>query len=402
VIRRVAGAHALASATALLCAATAWPVPARAQSLDVSGYALGVAAHSGSVGPAPGGASLLGRARLMPVFVDGPFTLDIAYEHRVERMPAGGGLAVTLPGNEGLQSGGWLPIDWTIASGARNSWRHGFDRLSLGLDAGPTSIVVGRQAISWATTLLLTPNDPFAPFAPSDPFREYRGGVDAVRVRAFTGPFSELDGVVRVDDAAGGSEVTALARAQTSVGGWAVGGWAGVIHGEGAGAVFASGAAGGAALRGSLSVRAAEGGTTVRSAVGADRRVSIAGRDLYAIAEVQYDGFGAARDEDLYAVAASEPYLRGEMQTLGRWTAATQATYQLHPLVAIDALALVNLEDGSALLGPGASWTATASASLRVGLFHGVGGSSIDPVRGPASEYGPVPLLTYAALSVFF
>ena len=46
-------------------------------------------------------------------------------------------------------------------------------------------LIVGRQPVSWATTLFLTPADPFSPFDPADPFREYRGGVDAARLRVY-------------------------------------------------------------------------------------------------------------------------------------------------------------------------------------------------------------------------
>jgi len=167
--------------------------------------------------------------------------------------------------------------------------------------------------------------------------------------------------------------------------------------------VFATGAAGATAVRGSLSVRRApEGGATARAAVGGDRRFSVAGRDLYAIVEVQYDGFGAPRASDLLAVTASDPYRHGEMQTLGRWTGAAQGSWEVHPLVRTDLMALVNLEDGSALVAPGVSWSVSASASLRAGAFVGAGAGGVDPDAGLASEYGPIPLLAYAALSVFF
>lgn len=265
------------------------------------------------------------------------------------------------------------------------------------------SVVVGRQAISWATTLFLTPADPFAPFDPSDPFREYRGGVDAVRVRAFPGPFSEVEAVVRPTKTAAGTTLTAVGRVQTSRGGWALGAWGGVVHDHGAAALFATGAAGSTALRGALALRRdPAGGTTVRGAVGGDRLFSLAGRDLRALVELQFDGFGAARASDLLRVVASAPYRDGEMQTLGRWTTAAQASWQAHPLVATDAMALVNLTDGSALIAPGVSWSATSSASLRAGVFLGLGAGTSEPSSALGSEYGSVPLLGYAALSLYF
>ena len=387
-------------AAALILAAGAGPV---AGQLQVKGYALGVGTYAGASGFGPSGSNLLGRVRIMPTWTSGPLTVDVAYEHLLTRTPPGGGIGVTTPGGAAAGTQDWLGTDWEIRSTSRGAWRHRFDRLSVGFDAGPVSVVVGRQAISWATTLFLTPSDPFAPFDPSDPFREYRGGVDAVRVRAFPGPFTELEGVVRPTKTAAGTTLTAVARAQTSRGGWAFGGWGGVVHDDAAGALFATGAAGATALRGSVSIRQAQdGGATARAAVGADRRFSISGRDLYTVVEVQYDGFGAASASGLLDASTSEPYVHGEMQTLGRWTAAAQASWQIHPLVSTDVMALVNLVDGSALLSPGASWSVTSSASLRAGVFVGAGAGAVDPVTGLASEYGPVPFLGYVALSVFF
>jgi hypothetical protein len=329
--------------------------------------------------------------------------VDVAYEHILARAPRGGGIGVTTPGGTAAGGQDWLGTDWAIRSTSRSTWRHRFDRLAVGFDAGPVSVTVGRQAISWATTLFLTPADPFAPFDPSDPFRAYRGGVDAVRLRAFPGPFSELEAVVRPAKTATGTTVTAVGRAQTSRGGWAFGGWSGVVHDEAAAAVFATGAAGTTALRGSASLRhAPAGGATARVAVGGDRRFSASHRDLYVVVEVQYDGFGAASASGLIDVASSAPYRLGEMQTLGRWTGAAQASWEVHPLVTTDVMALVNLVDGSALLAPGVSWSVTSAASLRAGAFVGAGAGAADPADGFASEYGPVPLLGYAALSVFF
>jgi len=378
-------------------------MPAAGQSPDLSGYALGVGtqARAGDLGP--GGTTLLGRFRLMPTWDDGPVSVEAAYEHIMTRTPIGGGVAVTTPGGAIGSTGDWLGLDWPIRSTERTSWRHRFDRLSVGVDAGPVSVVVGRQAISWATTLFLTPADPFAPFDPSDPFREYRGGVDAVRVRAFPGPFTEMDVVVRPTKTATGTTLTAVGRAQTSRGGWAFGAWGGVVHDDGAAAVFATGAAGATALRGAFALRRdGSGSATVRAAVGGDRLFSISDRDLRALVELQYDGFGAARSSKLLDVVASAPYQHGEMQVLGRWTAAAQASWQATPLVSTDAMALMNLGDGSALLAPGLSWSLTAAASLRAGAFVGVGAGTSDPRSGLGSEYGSIPVLGYIALSMFF
>ena len=391
-----------ALAVALLCPFTL-PSAANAQTVDLTGYALGVTtwADDGPLGP--GGTTLLGRFRVMPTVTSGPWTLDAAYEHVLSRTPTGGGISITTPGGTSASGSDWLGVDWDLRSTERSDWRHRFDRLSLTLDAGPVSVSVGRQAISWATALFLTPADPFAPFDPSDPFRAYRGGVDAARVRVFTGPFSEVEGVVRAARTTAGTTVTALARGQLSRGGWALGGWAGLLHDEGAGAVFATGALGATAVRGEMALREdPHGGALARATVGADRRFLPGGRDLFAVVEIQYDGYGASSPSELLTTATSPAYLRGEMQTLGRWTGASQVSYQLHPLVGVDGLVLVDLGDGSALVAPGLSWSATSAASVRLGVFVSRGDAGFDGTGRLRSAYGSTPTVAYASFSLFF
>lgn len=390
-------------AALLLAAALLGTVaPAEAQTWDLSAYALGVGLGAGAGDLGPGGATLLARTRLMPHLTLGTVRVDVAYEHVLTRSPAGGAPAL-LPGTAEVRGGDWLGADWALRTTDRTSWRHRLDRLSLAWEGDRASLTVGRQVISWATTLFLTPADPFVPFDPSDPFREYRAGVDAVRLRVFPGPFSEVEGVVRATRTPDGTTLTALARVQTGVGAWAVGGWAGALHDEAAGAVFATGAAGATALRGELSLRRSGGGSAVlRAAAGADRRATFSGRDLFLVAEVQFDGFGAGRASNLLHVAESKMFLRGEMQTLGRWTGAAQASLQVHPLVSVDGLVLASLTDGSALVAPGISWSATSAAAVRLGAYLGLGPQGADPGTGLASEYGPVPALGYLAVSWFF
>lgn len=394
---RVRGGLVLAFAFSLASAA-----PSPAQTWDVSAYALGLGARAGPSALAPAGTTLVGRFRLMPVATLGSLTVEAAYEHVVTRFPPAGALSLT-PGGAEARGGDWMGAEWEIASMGRTTWRHRFDRASLAWESGTTSLTVGRQAISWATTLFLTPADPFAPFDPSDPFREYRAGVDAARLRFFAGPFSEVEAVVRAARTPVGTRYSALARAQTSLGAWAVGAWGGSLHGQAAAAAFATGAVGATAVRGEAALRRGEdGGPVLRAALGADRRVAAGGRDLFLVGELQFDGFGAGSPSRLGNAARSRPFLRGEMQTLGRWTVAAQASWQAHPLVSLDAMVLASLTDRSALLAPGVSWSASEAASMRVGAYLGRGAEGVSPAAGPASEYGSVPLFAYAALSWFF
>jgi len=389
--------------TALLVVLALLPplIPAQAQ-LEVTGYALGVASGAAEGDRSPSGSTLFGRTRLVALASSGSFAIDIAYEHVLQRTPEGGGFAVSSAA-AGTGTGDWLGADWELYESERGSWRHRFDRLSLSLSKGPVELEIGRQAISWGTTLFLTPADPFAPFDPSDPFREYRSGVDAVRLRVFPGPFTEVEAVVRAAETPLGTTVTALARAQTSLRGWAFGGWAGALHDDPAMALFGTGAIGATAVRTEAALRENEDGETrLRITVGLDRFFTPGGKDLYLITELQYDGLGASGPSSLLEVATSKAFVRGEMQTLGSWTMASQASYQVHPLVGLNALALVNLADGSALFAPGVSWSASGSTSVRVGAFTGTGAGGLEPPGTLASEYGSIPALAYMSISRFF
>jgi len=398
----------VSAALTLVAGLVATP-PASAQ-LDLTGYALAMASASGSSAFVEDGTTLLGRARLMTTPSRGALTLDLAYEHVITRSSTGASLGLVLPGVGGGQE--WLDADWRIRSTGKSEWRHRLDRLSVSYASTDLELTVGRQAISWATTLFLTPADPFVPFDPSDPFRVYRAGVDAARLRIFPGPFTELEAVVRPRDVVTttGAEtrVTALARLQTSTGGWAWGAWAGVVDEEGAGAAFATGAIGSTAIRGELSVRDdGSSGATLRGTLGLDRYFTPGGKDLFAIVELQYDGFGTRDVATLFTTPV--PATPVDRQVLGRWAFATQLSYQIHPLVGIDALALLNPDDGSVLVAPGVGWSATAAASIRLGLFSGLGRETVpapSPTSPlpflPGSEYGAVPAIGYLSLTWYF
>lgn len=396
--------RAAVSAAAILATAALLAGGVAAQHLEVSGYGLGVVTNTQDSPALPGGSGLVGRLRIMPVATFGDLVLDVAYEHVLTRTPQGGGISITDPGGR-AGSTDWLNLDWTIWEDDQTTWFHRFDRLALSFESGAFEVTAGRQAISWATTLFLTPADPFSPFDPSDPFREYRGGVDAIRVRTFPGPFSELEFVVRGADTPSGATTTALLRGQTSMGGgaWSVGAWGGALHDEVAGAAFVTGSLGATAVRAEATVREhPEGGTALRFSTGVDRFFRPAGRDLYLIVEFQHDEFGTTEASELLETATSVPYQRGEMQALGANTLAVQASYQVYPLVSLGVMGLTNLDDFSELLSLSLAWSASQSASVSLGAFIGAGDDTLDPVTGFGSEYGLVPRIGYVSVSWFF
>ena len=374
----------------------------RGQLLDVSAYYFNSVSRSGDSPVNDAGASDFQRLRIMWAPAAGPLALDVAYEHTLllkGRDVLATGVVVLVP----EASGNWLTLDWTVDEGDHFSWRHRFDRLGLTVPlGGAAELSVGRQVVSWASTLILTPADPFTPFDPADPFREYRAGVDAVRFRAYPGPFSEIDIVVRPVSAMDGDRITALARAKTNWRGWDLGAWGGIVFDQPAGALSLVGELGPWAVRTEVVVRSEGDDVVLRGTVGIDRRFSAGGRDLYLIVEYQHEGFGAGSSDDLLGVLMGGPFQRGELQVLGRDELAVQASYQIHPLWGIDFLTLTSLVDGSALLSGGGSWSVGPNSSLRGGFFIGMGDDTVDLGTGFRSEFGPQPTVAYLSLSHFF
>ncbi len=390
------------SALLLLAAVTAPPAPAQIPWLR--SYYLHVGLWSEANPFSRGGLGHLQRLRFMVEQGFGPASAELAYEHLFTYTArAGGGASSGLAAGLAPAGGEWLDLQWSIADDDHVSWRHRLDRLNFRVSAGERlDFSVGRQTISWATTLLLTPADPFVPFDPADPFREYRAGVDAIRLRGFPGPLSEAELVFRPADTPVGKTVTFAARGRGVLSGWEYSGWAGVLHDQFALGVGASGAIGRAAVRLEIELRDENGDLVARRTVGLDTRVPLFDRDLYMIFEYQQDDFGASGADDLVDVLASDAFARGEMQTLGENVVAAQGAYQIHPLVGTDLLVLWNLNDLSALFAPGVSYSVSEEVSARAGVFMGLGSNRATFDRPLPSEFGLTPTILYGSLSVFF
>lgn len=340
------------------------------------------------------------RASVSPSW--GAFGVDVAYEWVLNINSAGfdagsGGFGFLGQGGSGTD---FLPLQGVIAEGDHVRWSNRIDRLAVSWEADQFDVTIGRQTVSYATTLFLTPTDPFIPFDPADPFRAYRAGVDAVRVRWFPGTFSTIEGVLRPAISNGDTTVTALARAQFEVSGVEVSGYAGTVFDDPAVAGGVTFTEAGAAFRGEVQVRRSGGNTVVRFALGADRSWNVAGRVLYVLLEYQRDGFGAASGDDLLSVFLSPYAQRGEMQVFGRNEAVLSASYQAHPLWSVEALAITNFNDPSMLFAPAASYSVSGSINLRGGLYVAAGSEAANMSLG--SEYGNTPFTAYVSLEAFF
>ena len=366
-----------------------------------SGYAQTVPLASASTGLTDGNVSGFNRFRLTAEPILGDLQFNVTYEQTATftQQVAQAGLAVGV-----VPTGGeWLNLQWPITEREHVQWRHRFDRLQMRWSPTDTvELSVGRQAVSWGTTLFLSPADPFLPFNPVDPFREFRAGVDTARLRINPTPLSEVDVVVRPTRTPVGEELTVLGRGLMTVQNWELSGWGGRLYDDLAGAVAAAGGLGPFAVRGEMMVRQVTGGSVFRGTIGVDRLVQVGGRDLFLLFEYQRDSFGASHADEYLRVMLSEPYARGELQVLGRDETVLQATYQLNPLWNVGSLWLWNVNDRSAILAPSFGYSASDDVSVGGGVFFGFGEDEVTPVQLIPSEYGLSAATGYLSLSWYF
>ena len=394
----------LALAAAVLTVSS--PRAAAPQSRWISGYIQTVPLFSVSPVLAEAGASDFSRIRLTTQPSAGPFAVEVAYEHALTFRQSAETQTFGVAGLTGVPGGGeWFDLGGTLsrASDRHVTWQHRFDRLNVSFS--PTDSLelrIGRQAISWGTTLFLTPADPFTPFSPTDPFRVFRGGVDAVRLRIYPGPLSEIDLVFRPTRTAVGEEVTLLARGLATWLNWEVSGWGGRLYGDAAGAVGLAGSMGPWAVRAEAVVRDYDGTLVARGTIGVDRTWQAAGRDMGIVAEYQRDGRGAAAPEGFESIFRSDELLRGEYQVFGRDELMMTLTYQVHPLWSLSGLTLVNLNDRSVIVAPGFAYSASDNTSLAGGVYLGQGDRDAPEGQLLASEYGPVGVAGYLSWTWFF
>ncbi len=278
--------------------------------------------------------------------------------------------------------------------------QHDIDRLALGLYLGPVDVTLGRQGISWGSSLIFATSDVWAAFSPFDLDTSQKRGIDAIRV--ITSPVErlELDFVLAdrgsVDDLSGGVRGTLyLAHADLYLALAKVFDELSVMGGV-------SAAVGSFKLRaeGHLPYSLDDGALKLpRVTVGSDWF----GSDVTVSLEAHYNGAGTG-DPDAYVQHAlsSGPLTRGETYLLGRWYLGAAAAYKPAPLIDLSLSVITNLQDPSALIATRASWDLAADISLAIGAYNSIGARPPSPPTALRSELGASGHLVYLELAAFF
>lgn len=300
--------------------------------------------------------------------------------------------------------------DWEAASTDRAELRHEVDRAVIFVHLPRTEISAGRQAIGWGRGLLFTALDPFPAFGALEIDREWKRGVDAVRVELRAFDAVSIEGV-----AAGGEErenqvlagrvrgYTALFDAELVGGRRSTDRFAGIslsapiygaeIHAEATG------------FRAERPI--ATGGIdeddrlTAVAVAGGSYRFDVA-RGPILIAEWHYNGFGVRSPEEVVFVANEPDFrtrvMRGDLRTLGRQATGVQLSYPWTDELSTSVAWLHAPLDGSGLAGPSLSWLVSDRVSFGAGAYFSYGARPEGLI--PRSEYGGLPSTVYVHLAL--
>ncbi len=285
---------------------------------------------------------------------------------------------------------------------------HDLDRLSLRLFLGPVDVSIGRQAITWGTSLLFNVSDIWAGFSPFELDQSQKRGIDAVRAVTQITPDIELDMVIAdrgsLEYLSGGARATfymdwgdiyvAAAHAWDDVA---------VMAG-------ASGEIDSFKIRGEayipihgLSKRPARPNVTL----GFDWFHP----EVMVSVEAHYNGLGADDPDDYLGLSTDladprpierEVFARGQGYLLGRWYLGTMASWRPIETVTLATSLLLNVADPSLLVATTISYQPTADMDIGIGAFNSIGDRpTIVPLR-LNSEFGSYGQFVYMQIAAYF
>ena len=347
---------------------------ARSYSLDASikwTSALSRASSDTVLYPQEWSAASLWRFRAVADARPTPWlTAQVAYEQRARSLSEGagaGGATGALPTHAAAPYR-VRQLDGSIVDvGESFSLRHELDRAFAAVSLGGAEITVGRQAVGWVRAVYFSAVDVFAPFSPLESDREWRRGIDAVRVSVPLTDLISLDAVAAFGESLDGSaflgrvhgyigdvdgEVIAGRRCEDEL--YAASASLPVLdaelHGELAlfrtPTAFPSGAFGTDAF-------------VTKASVGGSYSFDVAA-GLLVMGEYHYSGFGFANIADagdgLSDSGFLDRYLRGDTQILGRHAAAVQVASGFGTVFPASVVWVFSPADGSGVVIPTGTW----------------------------------------------
>ncbi|UCG11164.1 MAG: hypothetical protein JSU72_11435, partial [Deltaproteobacteria bacterium] len=301
------------------------------------------------------------------------------------------------------------------------------DRFNAGFALPKADIIVGRQPITFGKAFFWNPLDVFLPFDPRQFDRDYKPGVDALRVDYPFGPFSgmtfvaaagrEVDGTGQFAD--GDSTVSAswygsalLARGFTTWKGWDLSLQGGKIYGGyqlGGGLVGEIGpialrteAAYFSAMDGSQPLPPSLGGDLVEDSFTA---VVGIGRWFDNTLRLEFEYlFNSAGDPDNLD-GSFVRFATGTILQMSRNVTGFLVSYEFLPIVVGQLVWLYSWDDSSNNLQPIVTWSMADNIDLLLGASINVGSRPVVTSTGQVelqSEFGTFPNLYFMQFKWYF
>lgn len=359
------------------------------------------------------GAASFWRLRLEPrAFPARWLTLFGAYEQRLRVASSSSALSSPgLPRADATAPFRVVALEGALSNGPSHSWWHEVDRLALSFHLPKVELTIGRQALGWGRGMMFGAVDVFAPFTPLEVDREWRRGVDAVRLDVQVGPKASVELVGVFGDHLERSAFAGRARGYLGpvdaelVGGWRAKDW---FVG-----VTASASVFDAELHGELAAFFLPEPWRYGGAFGNDRLVLKAvlgasyqfalGEGLTAVVEYHASGFGlpfpVSALDLAFDSALQTRFLRGDFQILGRHVLAASVSYPVDLTLATSLQVLVDPLDGSGVVAPTVSWDFAESVSLLAGGY--VGWGALPRSLELRSQLGATPITVVVQVRVY-
>ncbi len=311
---------------------------------------------------------------------------EIHYLHTLALAPPPAELPVFGPPN--IAAGRFVDLEWQAYNGPRLHWTHALDRLNLTLRipvARPIRLTFGRQDTNYSIGRYWHALDRLAPFAPFETVRDYKPGLDGVRIQVPLGPYTTLDLLYLAGDAL--AETTFHTRVAVQWAGFQFAAMAGWVRGDGWFGVQAEGAPWGIGLGAEIGYGLdPDGPDWVSALVRGEYRF---GFGLEFDIEAYVHTGGAASASGYTATAASPRYRALEFFNLGRYYTALGVQFPLPHSLRLGVRTLFAWQDVSAYLNPYVAYAVSGGAEVIVRTYIPLGARPED--GEPRSEYGSLP-----------
>lgn len=308
-----------------------------------------------------------------------------------------------------------VTLSWRADTGADLGLQGRTDRLLIAAHLPHLDVTLGRQPISFGSGLIFTPLDLVAPFSPGVVDQEYKPGVDALRADLGLGMATRITAVAAYSGSLDRAGSIYAAFGQTTIGLVDVGVFLGEVHADHVVGLSVVGSAGAVGLHGDVALTVPDGQTPfVRGVLGADWRpfaTTTLALELYG------QSIGASDPADYLLFATSDRVGRGELWTLGHAYVGAAWSQEILPILTSNLAVVANLEDPSALVVPGLSWSVAGDAVLVVGANLALGRrpeptgadvsesdslAEITRSLGTRSEFGTYPHSVYLQFKTYF